>query len=164
MSYTRKVKTFITTHNNHTQRALDITLQGVEHLLAHSDWDGLALLISKTEGRLGLRVREIVGACLTGVTVAADKNHHTGMRFKLNSPAPTEKLELLKQLVVNKETIYSAAVSSAIEGREVEKEKVFKTQVEVMQHLTKYAAQHGFSLVEAKLQDSKVTNDGQVPL
>jgi len=147
MSYLKQVKAFIRSHKGHTQKALTITLQGIEHMLEHRDWDGLAMLIHDTEGRMGSQIKAIVGCTVGGISLQSDKKHHTGMRFKLGDNfASTEKLAELRKLVENGETIFSESVNNLI-GKE-KKEPAKKSLKEVREHVIKFAEKHGYTLDE----------------
>lgn len=145
MSYMKTVKAFIRSHKGHTTKALAITLEGIDHMLEHRDWDGLAMLIQDTEGRMGTQIRALVNACVGGITLQADKKHHTGMRFKLGDNfGPTDKLDVLRDLVQEDETIFSDRVNTLL-GKE-KAEPAVKTLEDVRKHVADYAAKHGFKL------------------
>lgn len=145
MSYMKQVKAFIRSHKGHTQKALAITLAGIDHMLDHRDWDGLAMLVKDTEGKMGTQIRAIINNTVGGVTLSADKNHHTGMRFKLGDNfGPTEKLDVLRDLVAEGETIFSDRVNELL-GKEKTEPKA-KSLEEVRAHVKQFAAKHGFSI------------------
>lgn len=146
-TFNAQVKSFLRSHKGHTQKALAITLAGMDHMLQHRDWDGLAMLMKQTEGRMGAQIRAIVNNCIGGVSMAADKKHHTGMRFKLGDNfGPTEKLDVLRDLVEAGETIFSDNVNSLL-GKEKPEPKP-KTLAEVRKHVADFAAKHGFELAD----------------
>ena len=146
-TFDAQVKAFLRSHKGHTQKALALVLTGMDHMLEHRDWDGLALLIKQTEGRMGAQIRAIVKNCIGGVSMAADKKHHTGMRFKLGDNfGPTEKLDALRDLVEAGETIFSDNVNALL-GKEKAAPKA-KTLAEVRKHVQEFAAKHGFELAD----------------
>lgn len=155
MSFNKQVAAFLKSHKGHTQKALAITVAGIEHMLEHKDWDGLANLINKTEGRMGKRIRDITAACVGGITLKADRKHHTGMRFKLGDNfGPTELLDVFKDMVQDGETIFSDRVSKLL-GQDDKAEAVQKTPEQVREHLVKFAAKHGLEV--SKLEFSPMS-------
>lgn len=146
--FNTQVKAFLRSHKGHTQKALALTLAGMDHMLEHRDWDGLAMMIQNTEGKMGAQVRAIVNVCIGGLTMTADSKHHTGMRFKLGDNfGPTDKLDVLRDLVDAGETIFSDAVQQGLLGKEKAAPKT-KTLAEVRKHVTDFAAKHGFELAD----------------
>mgnify|MGYP003146853963 CR=1 FL=1 len=115
MSFNKTAKRFITSHKNHTKRALEVSMLGIDHMLDHKDWDGLAIVIAGVEPKMAQQIKQIIGACVGGVAVAKDNKHHTGMRFKLGDNfGPTESLDVLRDLVAAGETIYGDKVNALI--------------------------------------------------
>lgn len=146
MSFQRQVKTFLRSHKSGTKRALELTLLGIDHMHQHKDWTGLAMMITQTEGRMGPQIRRIIGECLGGVTMKADKTHPSGMRFELGDNwGPTEKLGVLRDLVANGETVFSDAVEQGLLGKK-KVESVQKSLDDCREHVQKYLAKHGYTL------------------
>lgn len=153
--FNAQVKAFLKAHTGHTQKALAITLIGVDHMLEHRDWDGLARLMTGTEGRMGKRIKAIVQEVVGGLTIKADAGHPSGLRFTLgDNIAATERLQGLRDLVDAKETIYSVAVDEFLG-----KEKAVpapKSEEEVRDLIENLAAKHGFTIEKLTLGECVV--------
>lgn len=112
-TFNQHVSDFIKTHKTHTQAAVAITLLGCDHVLNTRDWTGLARLLSAVEPRMQARMRRIIGAVLGGVSLRADTEQPTGMRFSFGANfGPTDKMQALRDLVEAKVSIFSEAMDN----------------------------------------------------
>lgn len=157
------IKRFCATNKGHTTKALEHTLAVADHMLEQRDWTVAATLITNVDKKMGKQIRAILLECIGGITMAADKNHTTGMRCKLGDNfGATEKLGVLRDLVEAKTTIYSKQVDEGLLGKTVA-DKVVKSQEDVINHITKYALSHGFTITSIGLENQSdmelVNND-----
>ena len=143
----KTIKAFVRSNRGHTQKGLAHTLLVIEHMLEHRDWDAAATLISGCDPKMGKRIRDLIGVCVGGVTMAKDAKHPTGMRFKLGDNfGPTEHTNELRAAVLAELSIYSDEVTKKVLERDV-KEPTPKSVDDVEKHVKQYLAKHGFELV-----------------
>lgn len=154
--FNTRVTNFLRKGGNFSKDALAITLEGVDDLLTHYNWDALARLIQNVEPKMGLRMRAVIQEALGGVTIKADQKHPTGLRFVMGDNwGPSEGLDVLRDMVAAGESIYGDAVSGFIGKPKAAPKK--KTREEVRKHLANFAQRHGFTLRD--LIDDPLGND-----
>lgn len=147
MSFNKTAKRFLTSHKNHTKRALEVCLMGIDHMLDHKDWDGLAIILSGVEPKMANQMRQIIGATVGGVSMKKDAKHHTGMRFTLGDNfGPTETLDVLRDLVGNGETIYGDKVNAMLGKEKAEPQK--RTIEQVAATVRKQAEKNGIDMAD----------------
>lgn len=153
------IKKFCTSNAKQTQTALVHTLAVIDHMLGESrDWTVAATLIAGTDSRMSPQIKHIIRECVGGIKLTKDEKQSTGLRFKLGDNfGPTEKLEVLRDLVEAGETIYSTKVEQGLLGKGQDQgDKPAKTKAEIRDYITKYAAKHGFILKSATLTEAPV--------
>lgn len=112
------IKGFCTRQENAPIMALQLVLQATDHMLEHRDWDALAYFLGHAPSNMRSIARRIVGEVVGGVrfdsTSKIAKAHRCKCVFKLGENfGPTEKLEVLRELVEASEKITSKAVKEA---------------------------------------------------
>lgn len=121
-----QIKGFCTTQNAAPSKALALTLDAMDHMIEHRDWDALAYFLGHAPSNMRTPAKRIVAACLGGVkydskSKAAQAHRCRGIFTMGDNFGPTEKMEELRQLVADGEGITSKAVREAFPAPEREK-------------------------------------------
>lgn len=112
------IKAFCTSQENAPSKALALVLSATDHMIAHRDWDALAYFLGHAPSNMRGTARRIVGEVLGGVTYDSTskvaKAHRCKGVFTLGDNfGPTDKLQVLRDLVANGEKITGKEVAEA---------------------------------------------------
>jgi hypothetical protein len=98
------------------------------------------------------------------VAISKSAANDTGLQFKLGDNwGPTEKLDVLRDLVAAQESLFGEKVEQGLLGK-AKKEPVQKSLDDCREHVQKYLAKHGFTLNELLGKPAELADAAPVTL
>ena len=118
-----QIKGFVTSQNKAGSRGLGFALAAIEHMFQHKDWTPLAWLMAKTDPRDASVFKAIVRECVGGIRMTTKGKkaleQPSGMHITLGDNfGPTEKMQILRDLVTDGESFRGQRVKEELLGKE----------------------------------------------
>lgn len=150
-----QIKGFCTAQGAAPAKALSLTLDAMDHMIVHRDWDALAYFLGHAPSNMRTPAKRIVAACLGGVkydtTSKLAKAHRCKGIFTLGSNfGPTERMEELRALVAAGEGITGKAVRQAFtpETEELSRTELLATYAKRLKRMEEAMSEEGITMAE----------------
>jgi len=162
-----QMKSITTGHNNSPKTILAGLEKCIDHMFQHNDWTPLAWLLGKIEPAPDRsKLRKITGVCVGGlhlITKGKVAEEQPSKLYLKRTPncAMTEKMEILRQLVKDRESFRGQAVNEQLLSYEA---KEFDLH-EYIGRFIKKVESEGYDLSAALQEIAKVEKEaGQVDI
>lgn len=160
------VKSFCTAQTGAPAKALALTLDSMDHMIEHKDWDALAYFLGHGPSNMRPIAKRIVAACLGGVEYdSASKvarSHRCRGMFKMSENfGPTDRMIELRALVDAGEGLTSRAVKETFPSQTPDKTEaeVLASFVSKYKKLMTSIVEFGFDPNVVKDEASKVIDE-----